>query len=127
MRGPLAQYSPLPPLPPLPPCPPAGTGGVGGVGGGRGKFYTVNVPLHEGVGDDQYHSLFSGVLCEVKGRYQPQCVVIQCGADPLSDDPLGEFNLTPRGAGECVNLILQWRLPTILMGGGQPTHTHTHT
>lgn len=89
------------------------------IGGGRGKFYTVNVPLHEGVQDHQYYSVFTEVLSEVKGRYQPECVVMQCGGDLLVGDPLGEFNLTPRGAGRCVEYILQWRLPTIMMGGGK--------
>ena len=89
------------------------------IGGGRGKFHTVNVPLHEGVQDGQYHALFSGVLAEVRERYQPQCLVLQCGADLLTGDPLGEFNLTPQGTGRCVELLLQWRLPTIMMGGGE--------
>ena len=43
---------------------------------------------------------------------------MQCGADVLSGDPLGNFNLTPTGASLCVRHMLQWRLPTILLGGG---------
>ena len=88
------------------------------MGGGRGKFYTVNVPLQEGVRDSQYYQVFTGILSEVQTRFQPHCVLLQCGADMLTGDPLGEFNLTPQGAGKCVNNILQWKLPTLLLGGG---------
>jgi histone deacetylase 8 len=95
-----------------------GTGAVADIGRGRGKFHTINVPLHEGVQDHQYYSVFSGVMTEVRERYQPQCLLLQCGADLLTGDPLGEFNLTPRGAGRCVEFLLQWRLPTVMMGGG---------
>ena len=89
------------------------------VGGGQGKYYTVNVPLREGVQDDQYYSVFTGVLSEVKDRYQPECVLLQCGADMLSGDPLGEFSLTPLGAGRCISYVLHWKLPTLLLGGGE--------
>ena len=99
--------------------PPTGTGAVSDVGGGRGRFFTVNVPLLEGAGDNQYHSLFNGVMGVVWERYQPQCLLMQCGADLLAGDPLGEFNLTPRGATGCVADLLQWKLPTVVMGGGQ--------
>lgn len=95
-----------------------GTGDVTSVGGGRGKFYTVNVPLREGVRDDQYYSIFTGVLSEARERFRPQCVVLQCGADMLSGDPLGEFNLTPLGAGRCISHVLQWNIPLLLTGGG---------
>ena len=103
-------------------CGLTGTGDVTSVGRGQGKFYTVNVPLHEGVQNNQYFSVFTGVLSEVKDRFQPQCVLLQCGADMLSGDPLGEFSLTPTGAGHCVSYILQWKLPTLLMGGGDPSY-----
>ena len=60
----------------------------------------------------------SRVLSEVRGHFQPQCVVLQCGADMLSGDPLGDFCLTPWGASRCVHYVLQWELPTLLLGGG---------
>ncbi len=43
---------------------------------------------------------------------------MQCGADLLSGDPIGSFSLTPHGVGSCVTAILQWGLPTLLLGGG---------
>ena len=36
-------------------------------------------------------------------RFQPDAFVIQCGADCLTGDPLGGFNLTPEGMAQCVD------------------------
>ena len=54
----------------------------------------------------------------VHGSYAPQVVVVQCGADCLAGDPLGSFNLSIRGMGACIELILEWGLPVLLLGGG---------
>ena len=50
--------------------------------------------------------------------FKPECLVIQCGADSLNEDPLGNFNLTPKGIGFCIHDILKWNLPTLFLGGG---------
>jgi histone deacetylase 1/2 len=45
-------------------------------------------------------------------------VVIQCGADSLAYDRLGNYNTTIRGHGECVKFIKSWGLPLLVLGGG---------
>lgn len=45
-------------------------------------------------------------------------IVVQCGCDCLSGDPLGNFNLTEKSLTHCVKTILQANLPTIFLGGG---------
>ena len=50
--------------------------------------------------------------------YQPAAVVLQCGADSLSGDKLGCFNLTMEGHASCVQYLRKSRLPLILVGGG---------
>ena len=60
----------------------------------------------------------SRVLSDVKSCFQPAAVVVQCGADMLSGDPIGTFSLTPHGMGDNVAYILGWKLPTVLLGGG---------
>jgi len=37
------------------------------------------------------------VMSKVMEMYQPSAIVLQCGADSLSDDRLGCFNLTLKG------------------------------
>lgn len=43
---------------------------------------------------------------------------MQCGADSISFDKLGDFCLTIRGHGECVKYIKGFGLPMLLLGGG---------
>jgi histone deacetylase 1/2 len=50
--------------------------------------------------------------------YRPGAVVLQCGADSLTQDRLGCFNLTIKGHGECVRYVKSFGLPTLVLGGG---------
>lgn len=70
--------------------------------------------------------------------YQPSAVVLQCGADSLSGDRLGCFNLTLKGLelwteaielyfigilhltghAKCVDFVKKHNLPLLLLGGG---------
>jgi len=50
--------------------------------------------------------------------YQPNAVVLQCGADSLTGDRLGCFNLTLKGHGKCVEFMKGFNLPLLLVGGG---------
>lgn len=58
------------------------------------------------------------VISHVMEWYKPSAVVLQCGADSLSGDRLGPFNLTMRGHANCVQFIKSFNLPTLLLGGG---------
>ena len=58
------------------------------------------------------------VLNKVNERYKPDVVVCQCGADGVFGDPMESFNLTPLSLGRCVQLMLSWKLPVMLLGGG---------
>jgi acetoin utilization deacetylase AcuC-like enzyme len=55
---------------------------------------------------------------EIKLRFQPDAVFLQCGADSLSSDRLGMFNLSVKGHGECVRYCKTWGIPMIVSGGG---------
>ena len=46
-------------------------------------------------------------------------IVVQCGADCIAGDKLGNFNLTEVGIGQCVRQILNSNLPTLFLGGGE--------
>jgi histone deacetylase HOS2 len=83
-----------------------------------GAHHTVNVPLNDGIDDEQYVSLFKTVVQSCVDRYQPTAIVLQCGADSLSGDRLGPFNLQVQGHGECVAFCKSLRLPLMLIGGG---------
>uniref|UniRef100_A0A4W5NDE0 Histone deacetylase 2 n=1 Tax=Hucho hucho TaxID=62062 RepID=A0A4W5NDE0_9TELE len=95
-----------------------GTGDLRDIGAGKGKYYAVNFPLRDGVDDESYELIFKPVMAKVMEMYQPSAVVLQCGADSLSGDRLGCFNLTIRGHAKCVEYIKSFNLPLLMLGGG---------
>jgi histone deacetylase 1/2 len=50
--------------------------------------------------------------------FKPGAVVLQCGADSLSGDRLGCFNLSIKGHAECVRYMRSFNVPLLLLGGG---------
>ena len=95
-----------------------GTGDLFEIGSGPGKFYSVNVPLREGIDDEDYQYVFLPVVKSVMAHYQPSVIVLQSGADSLAGDRLGNFNLSLRGHGECVAAVRDLGLPLLVLGGG---------
>jgi histone deacetylase 1/2 len=95
-----------------------GTGDLSDVGVGRGKYHAINVPLRDGIDDLAYKGVFEPVITAVMKYYQPEAVVLQCGADSLSGDRLGPFNLSMAGHANCVTFVQGFRLPTLVLGGG---------
>ncbi|XP_065669851.1 histone deacetylase 1 isoform X4 [Hydra vulgaris] len=95
-----------------------GTGDLRDIGAGKGKYYAVNFPLRDGIDDDAYEKIFQPIITKVMEVYQPNAVVLQCGADSLSGDRLGCFNLSLKGHASCVAFIKKFNLPLLMLGGG---------
>ncbi|CAD5170031.1 unnamed protein product [Musa acuminata subsp. malaccensis] len=95
-----------------------GTGDIRDIGYGKGKYYSLNVPLDDGIDDESYQSLFKPIMGKVMEVFRPGAVVLQCGADSLSGDRLGCFNLSIRGHAECVKYMRSFNVPLLLLGGG---------
>eukprot|EP00249_Psilotum_nudum_P015769 c25509_g1_i1 orf=726-2162(+) len=95
-----------------------GTGDIRDIGYGNGKYYSLNVPLNDGIDDESYHLLFKPIISKVMEVYQPGAVVLQCGADSLSGDRLGCFNLSVKGHAECLRYMRSFNVPLLLVGGG---------
>ncbi|KAM9600783.1 histone deacetylase 8 isoform 7-T7 [Morphnus guianensis] len=95
-----------------------GTGDVTDVGLGKGRYYSVNVPIQDGIQDEKYYQICETVLKEVYAAFNPDAVVLQLGADTIAGDPMCSFNMTPDGVGKCLKYVLQWQLATLILGGG---------
>jgi len=95
-----------------------GTGDVKDVGVKGGKYYSVNVPLKDGINDESYQRIFVPIMQKVMETYQPTALVLQCGSDSLSGDRLGCFNLSVRGHADAVRHMMTYNLPTLVLGGG---------
>ncbi|XP_072934589.1 histone deacetylase 3 [Epargyreus clarus] len=95
-----------------------GTGDMYEIGAESGRYFSVNVPLKEGIDDQSYVQVFKPVISNVMEFYRPTAIVLQCGADSLAGDRLGCFSLSTRGHGECVKFVKNLNVPTLVVGGG---------
>lgn len=99
-----------------------GTGNIDDTGpsyrGNPGTAHALNIPIDDGIDDHEYQDLFQHVVKETIARYQPNAVVLQCGADSLGGDRLGRFNLNIMAHGSCVEFMKRQKLPLLLLGGG---------
>ncbi|CAM9629621.1 unnamed protein product, partial [Sphacelaria rigidula] len=70
------------------------------------------------INDQSYRSIFRPVIEKVMEHYSPEAIVMQCGADSLSGDRLGCFNLSLRGHADCVSYVKSFNVPLLVLGGG---------
>jgi acetoin utilization deacetylase AcuC-like enzyme len=94
------------------------TGALADIGEGKGKYYSINVPLDDGIDDESYEQIYKPVIRAIMGSYKPEAIVLQCGTDSLAGDRLGVFNLSVKGHGECVRFVKSFNIPTLVLGGG---------
>ncbi|ODV84246.1 hypothetical protein CANARDRAFT_29398 [[Candida] arabinofermentans NRRL YB-2248] len=95
-----------------------GTGNHDETGLSKGKHFTLNVPLQDGIDDESYTRLFKSIMEPVIANFKPTAIVQQCGADSLGCDRLGCFNLNIKAHGECVKFIKSFGIPMLVVGGG---------
>ena len=82
-----------------------GTGYAKETGHGKGKGFTINVPLSGGQGNEEYGAVFQNVLVPAAEAFQPEFVVISAGFDAHRDDPLASMNLTRQGYKDLTTIV----------------------
>lgn len=97
-----------------------GTGALDDNGnkGSMGHHFALNVPIPSGIDDEQFTYLFEEITGGTLEKFRPQAIVLQCGADSLGGDRLGQFNLNIRAHGECLAFVKKQRVPLLVIGGG---------
>jgi acetoin utilization deacetylase AcuC-like enzyme len=58
---------------------------------------TLDVPLPDGTGDDDYCATLEATLVPLLDDFAPDLILYQAGIDPLSEDRLGRLSLTEEG------------------------------
>ena len=76
-----------------------GTGYVDDIGVGKGKGFTVNVPLPPYAGDEAYRYVFGELVFALVEEFEPQLVIRNGGSDPHPSDEITQLGLTSRGSG----------------------------
>ena len=73
-----------------------GTGDADETGSGRGKGFTLNIPLAAGATDADYATA-SATVAERLDEYQPELLLVSAGFDAHEDDPLASMRVTTAG------------------------------
>jgi len=74
-----------------------GSGSFNEAGTGKGKGFTVNVPLSTGYSDGEYVTIFEEILRPITLEFNPEIILVSAGFDIYMDDPLGGMNVAPDG------------------------------
>lgn len=77
-----------------------------------------NLPVPAGFNDTEMSYLLDHVTLPLLDAFDPSAVVLQCGADALSDDPLSKLDLSNNALWDVVEKLLRWRTPLLVLGGG---------
>jgi len=70
------------------------SGFIDEVGKGKGKGYTVNIPLPFGASDPAYWKAFKSVVVPIALCYKPEFILVSAGFDGYFKDPIGELLLS---------------------------------
>ncbi|CAK92713.1 unnamed protein product (macronuclear) [Paramecium tetraurelia] len=95
-----------------------GSGDIDSYGEGLGRYHALNIPLKIGMNDETFTEIFQKIITQVMDIYRPEAVVLQCGADSLCHDRLGGYNLSTKGHGACVEFMIKYNVPILVLGGG---------
>lgn len=103
-----------------------GIGGMHEIGVGRGRAYTLNVPLPPYVGDIGYRRVFDELVEPRLKEFQPEFIIVSAGFDAHWQDPLAMGGLSLTGYGEITRKLLAYahdlcqdRILFVLEGGYQ--------
>ncbi len=101
-----------------------GTGTRSETGVGRGRGYTLNLPLRARTPAAEHRRAFETALEEIGAKFKPDLVIISAGFDSHAGDPLGQLSLTDedfvlmtRAAKEWAREACAGRLVSCLEGG----------
>jgi acetoin utilization protein AcuC len=96
------------------PTTPEGAGAARDQGGGG----AINIPVPPGFNDSEMDYIRETVILPVGAEFDPQAVVLQCGADALADDPLSRLELSNGALWRVVADLLAVAPRFLVLGGG---------
>jgi len=95
-----------------------GTGSEKEIGTGKGKGYSVNVPLKEHTDDALFMKAFDEVAFPLIAAFDPDVLITQLGADTFRTDPLTRLEITTHSYGYVVRKLKALKIPWVAVGGG---------
>ena len=95
-----------------------GTGFENEIGEGKGRGYSVNIPLLAHTDDAIYMRAFDEVAYPLMVAYKPDIIVAQIGADTFRTDPLTRLEITTHSYSQIITKIRALKIPLVALGGG---------
>lgn len=95
-----------------------GTGFENEIGEGKGRGYTVNIPLPVGTYDEAYLGVFRSIVLPLVRAYDADILLVEIGMDTLAGDPLAHLHLTNNVHSEIVPALVALDKPLLVTGGG---------
>ena len=77
-----------------------------------------NLPVPAGFNDSELAYLIDYAVLPITEKFAPEAIVLCCGADSLAGDPLSGMQLSNIALWDAVDLLLEFRVPTVVLGGG---------
>lgn len=101
-----------------------GSGSRGETGFGRGKGYTMNVPVKAKTDAGVQKRMFENAIADINYNFKPDLIFISAGFDAHISDPLGQLKLTNTDFISLTKTVKQWadetcsgRIVSCLEGG----------
>jgi acetoin utilization deacetylase AcuC-like enzyme len=85
-----------------------GTGARGENGIGRGRGYTLNVPVRASTRAQEQRKMFDAALSEISAKFTPDLIFISAGFDAHEADPLGQLLLTDEDFIRMTSVVKEW-------------------
>jgi acetoin utilization protein AcuC len=95
-----------------------GTGSEKEMGTGKGKGYSVNVPLKEHTDDALFMKAFDEIAFPLVAAFDPDVMVTQLGADTFRTDPLTRLEITTHSYCYVIKKLKALKIPWVAVGGG---------
>lgn len=92
-----------------------GTGAINETGRGRGRGYTLNIPMQAGMGDAEHAAIYEQVIWPAARRFQPELIIVSAGFDGHHADFLAMMNMSLRGYAHLTRELI--RMADALCGG----------
>src|SRR5947209_17091845 len=85
-----------------------GTGARAETGIGRGKDFTLNIPLRARTPAEEHKRMFEAAAEKISEKFKPDLVIISAGFDSHNGDPLGQLLLEDEDFFSLTQVVKQW-------------------
>lgn len=83
-----------------------GTGSLDETGSGKGRGYTINLPMGPGQDDQIYTAIFQLLVLPVLGEFEPELILVSAGFDTHRQDPMRGMAVSEEGYAAMTRLLM---------------------